>query len=122
MFAKPKDDIFIYIAGRPVSMKDIGAAADGPIVDALQMIVDKGLAGDWPAGTPWYHVFEPNCFKTGGAPPPEEELLSVLYQNFKDYEKTCRELSTKDELTQDHRDELHNRYKAYQAASKLSEA
>ncbi len=113
-------DIFIYLNGRPVSMRDIGPAADGPIDEALQAIVDKGLAGSFPPGTPWYHVFESNCFRLGERPNEDQEHLSVLYRSFKDYEGECQELSGQGSITDVHRSELERRYRAYQAMVKLS--
>lgn len=122
MSAPKKEEHFIYVNGRPVSMSDLGEAADGPIIDALQAIVDKGLAGNFPPNTPWYHVFEPNCFSAGGPPDAEQEHLHVLYREFKEYDQLCRDLSSRGELTEEHRTELQNRYRSYQAMTKLSKA
>lgn len=117
---KAKEEHFIYVNGRPVSMTDLGSAADGSIVDALQAIVDKGLAGNYPPGTPWYHVFEPNCFSAGGPPDATLEHLQVLYREFKDYDELCRDLSSRGQFTEEHREELQRRYRAYQAMHKLT--
>jgi hypothetical protein len=118
--AQKDRDLFIYLNGRPVSLSELGDAADGPIAEALQVIVDKGLAGDWPPGTPWYHIFQPNCFSVGKSPAEESEHLQVLYKAFKDYEAQCVEWSTNGEITAEQREELERRFRAYEAMDKLT--
>lgn len=120
MSRKYPDDIFIYVNGRPISLRELGDVADGPASGVLQFIVDKGYAGDIPEGTPWYNVFEPNCIQTGSSPQEDTEHLVVLYQDFKAYEAQCSELSYHGQFTEEHREELSRRHRAYQAMTKLT--
>lgn len=118
---KWSNNLFIYVNGMPFSIGDLGNIADMRLDEALQHMVDKGMAGDFPADTPWYHVFKSDCITLVSEPKdPEEELLRVLYDSFKEYEAECMGLLAEGKFTEENRSELANRLQRFQMAKKLS--
>ena len=115
------DHLFIYINFIPVAICELGEAADMRLDEALQHIIDSGMFGEFPEDTQWYQVFQSDCIKLLGGPESTEELLEVLYGEFKSYETECKQLLSEQKFTEEHRKELSDRLRRYRMAKKLAD-
>jgi hypothetical protein len=122
MMTKDNDDaILFFIGGKPLTLKDIGPAADMPIAAAMQSIVDQGIIGSQHVGKPWFEVIKSSGFKLERVPDEDEILQHALYQPYKAALDLCKEKSLAGTLLQSDRDNMVRLRRAWQAATKLAD-
>lgn len=110
---------YIFINGRPITMDEFGPAADMRLDDGFQHLIDTGVVGNYPKGTPWWKVLGPDCFSIVKAPDNEGELVEKLYADFK---TACAVFEAKSVITEADKDELADKLARFEMARKLSKA
>lgn len=108
---------FLHIGGRPFTIEELGPAADMRIDEGLQYMIDQGMVGHFPPGTPWYRVFNTDSFSVIGVRSGDGELLEALWQDYKAVEN---EVLRKSEITDEDRSRVIEKRDRFLTAKKLS--
>lgn len=114
------DYIFLFIGGKPFTLKDLGPAADMRFDKAFQDIIDRGLLGAELVGKPWHEVIKSSGLKMETLPTEEEVLEYSLFQKYDAELVRCKELNVRGELTQADKDNLEKLRNDWKMAEKLS--
>jgi hypothetical protein len=114
------NNIFMFIGDKAFTLKELGPIADMGLSKAFQAIMDNGLLGEEYVGLRWHDVIRSSGISLDTGPAADDEFLTPLYEKYKAELDICKELSERDELTEEAKEKMLKYRRDYMAAKKLT--